>query len=110
MLMAQRLLDGQVGTARQTVKSKIIREPLTEALVQAHIDGKQGVGAIPINEENQCRFGAIDVDVYDLNQKELQDKIQKLSFRCCTVDLSLVGRISICFSRSGSKRRWSENT
>ena len=59
-------------------KSKIIREPLTEALVQAHIDGKQGVGAIPINEENKCRFGAIDVDVYDLNQKELQDKIQKL--------------------------------
>lgn len=59
-------------------KSRIIREPLTEDLVQDHIDGKQGVGAIPINEQNQCRFGAIDVDVYDLNQKELQDRIQKL--------------------------------
>jgi hypothetical protein len=59
-------------------QSKIIREPLTEKLVQSHIDGEHGVGAIPINEDNQCKFGAIDVDVYDLNQKELQDKIQKL--------------------------------
>jgi len=70
---------GRIGrNGKADSKSKIIREPLTEALVQAHIDGKQGVGAIPINEENKCRFGAIDVDVYDLNQKELQDKIQKL--------------------------------
>ena len=59
-------------------QSRIIREPLTEELVQQHIDGVNGVGAIPIDEENKCRFGAIDVDVYDLNQKELQDKIQKL--------------------------------
>ena len=70
---------GRVGrNGKADSKSKIIREPLTEKLVQDHIDGKQGVGAIPINEDNACRFGAIDIDVYDLNQKELQDRIQKL--------------------------------
>ena len=70
---------GRIGrNGKADSKSKIIREPLTDALVKAHIEGEQGVGAIPINEDNQCRFGAIDVDVYDLNQKEMQDKIQKL--------------------------------
>ena len=67
---------GRDGKADST--SKIIREPLTAGLVQKHIDGKQGIGAIPINEDNNCKFGAIDIDVYDLDQKALQNKIQLL--------------------------------
>lgn len=59
-------------------KSKIVREPLTEELVQGHIDGDHGVGAIPINEESMCKWGALDIDVYDLDHKTLQNKIQKL--------------------------------
>ena len=59
-------------------KSKIVREPLTEELVQGHIDGVHGVGAIPINEESMCKWGALDIDVYDLDHKTLQNKIQKL--------------------------------
>ncbi len=42
---------GRVGrNGKAESKSMIVREPLTEELVQAHIDGKQGIGAIPINE------------------------------------------------------------
>lgn len=67
---------GRDGKAEST--SRIIREPLTEELVQRHIDGERGVGAIPINADNECQFGAIDIDVYDLNHKELQAKIQAL--------------------------------
>ena len=52
---------------KQEAKSRIIREPLTEALVQKHLDGEQGVGSIPITERNDCRFGVIDVDVYPLD-------------------------------------------
>lgn len=59
-------------------KSKIVREPLTEELVQGHIDGVHGVGAIPINEESMCKWGALDIDVYDLDHKTLQNKIQQL--------------------------------
>ena len=70
---------GRVGrNGKADSKSMIVREPLTEALVQLHIDGKSGVGAIPINEENKCQFGALDIDVYDLNHNEMQDKIQTL--------------------------------
>ena len=82
---------GRVGRdGKAEGKSRIVREPLTEEIVQGHIDGKQGVGAIPINEDNMCRFGAIDVDVYDLNHKELQEKI-------CKLDLPLLH----CRSKSG---------
>ena len=59
-------------------KSKIVREPLTEELVQGHIDGVHGVGAIPITEESMCKWGALDIDIYDLDHKTLQNKIQKL--------------------------------
>jgi len=70
---------GRVGrNGKAESQSRIIREPLTEELVQAHIDGDQGVGAIPINDENQCQFGCLDIDVYDLNHNELQAKIQKM--------------------------------
>lgn len=70
---------GRIGrNGKAESKSMIIRSPLTVDLVQDHIDGKQGVGAIPINEENVCKFAALDIDVYDLNHNELQAKIQKL--------------------------------
>ena len=56
-------------------KSRVVREPLTEALVQAHLDGKQGVGSIPINRDNNCRFGALDIDAYDLDVAGLARKV-----------------------------------
>ncbi len=70
---------GRVGrNGKAESKSMIVRSPLTEELVKSHIDGTQGVGAIPINEENMCKFAALDIDVYDLNHNDLQAKIQKL--------------------------------
>ena len=70
---------GRIGrNGKAEAKSMIVREPLTEDLVQKHIDGERGVGSIPINEENQCRFGALDIDIYDLNHEELNGKLRKL--------------------------------
>ena len=58
--------------------SRIVREPLTEQIMQGHIDGKQGIGAIPINDENKCKWGALDIDIYDLDHNKLQANITKL--------------------------------
>jgi hypothetical protein len=70
---------GRIGRKGKAEAKSYIRQGLmTEAMVQAHIDGKQGVGAIPITQESMCRFGALDVDVYDLDHKALQKKIQTL--------------------------------
>ena len=70
---------GRIGRkGKAEAKSFVRRGHMTEDLVQRHIDGEQGVGAIPITQENTCRFGALDIDVYDLDHPGLQSKIQQL--------------------------------
>jgi hypothetical protein len=70
---------GRTGrTGKAEADSRIVREPLTEEKIEAHLRGGTGVGGIPINADNQCKWGALDIDVYDLDHKALQEKIQKL--------------------------------
>ena len=44
-----------------TVKNKL----LTAEEYKHHLNGKRGLGLIPINEENKCCLTVIDVDLYD---------------------------------------------
>jgi len=68
------VMDSQKN-GKQQAKSFIVREPLTVELVQMHLEGKKGVGSIPIDENNQCLFGALDIDEYDLDLVKLFKKI-----------------------------------
>ena len=53
-------------------KSFVKREPVTEELWQNHLNGiEPSLGIIPINEDNECRWGCIDVDKYTLDHKEI---------------------------------------
>ena len=67
---------------KQKAKSFIVRNPLTLELIEGHINGTKGVGAIPINEENKCKFGALDIDQYPLDHNELIDKLEKFHVPC----------------------------
>ena len=71
-------------------KSLIIRDPLTEDLVSRHLSGGIGVGSIPINSKNMCRFAAIDVDDYDLDLTNVNQRVRAMN-------LPLV----VCRSKSG---------
>ena len=75
---------------KQKAKSFIVRNPLTLQLMEGHISGKKGIGAIPINEENKCRFGALDIDEYPLDHNKLIDKLEELKVPCI-----------VCRSKSG---------
>ena len=57
---------------------------------QEHLTGKEGLGIIPIDEENSVKWGAIDIDVYSLNLEKLVSKIEEFK-------LPLV----VCRSKSG---------
>ena len=46
-----------------TVKDELVKD----AHYEAHLDGKKGLGVIPINERSKAKFGVIDVDIYDVN-------------------------------------------
>tara|TARA_Y100001938_G_C8081636_1_gene429516 strand:- start:920 stop:2437 length:1518 start_codon:yes stop_codon:yes gene_type:complete len=63
----------------------IKRETVTDSLWQNHIDGNgPALGVIPINEENNCKWGCIDVDHYDLNHSEIIKKIQSMNLPLVT--------------------------
>ena len=72
-------------------KSFVKREIITDKHWEDHLNGiEPSLGVIPINEDNKCRWGCIDVDKYTLDHKEIIKKIN-------TYSLPLV----VCRSKSG---------
>ena len=62
-------------------KAFIIRKSVTDNLWEDHLKGVEpALGIIPINEQNNCKWGCIDIDQYNLNHKELINKIRELKF------------------------------
>src|SRR4051812_36663169 len=41
------------------------RQPVTDDLWQAHLDGSYGLGIITIREDGNVSWGCIDIDVYE---------------------------------------------
>jgi len=84
-------IEKQQANGKNTGRAAIVREPRTKELWEGHLSGKgRGIGIIPINEENKCVWGCVDVDQYPLDHKLLVEKIRKLK-------LPLV----VCRSKSG---------
>jgi hypothetical protein len=64
---------GKVGGVASTLAG-----PLTPALWEAHLAGRRGVGVPPLLDDGTCAWGAIDVDVYDLDLPALNRRVQGL--------------------------------
>ena len=61
-------------------KSFIKREPVTDQLWLDHLEGRNSLGIIPINDNNQCRWGCIDIDSYaGFDHKKLINKIKQFN-------------------------------
>ena len=59
-------------------KSFVKREPVTDELWQKHLDGVDSLGVIPINDENKCKWGCIDIDSYaGFDHQKLLNKIKQ---------------------------------
>ena len=72
-------------------RMKTVHEPPTTEKFQKHLKGEYpAMGIVPINDDNQCLFGAIDIDVYPLDHKALQKKIKDKKFP-----------LVMCLSKSG---------
>src|SRR5690242_13304820 len=39
---------------------------------EAHLAGERGLGIVPIRDDDTCLFGAIDIDIYPLDPREIQ--------------------------------------
>ena len=64
---------------KQKGKAYIVRKEVTDNLWEDHLNGiDPALGIIPINEANNCKWGCIDIDQYNLNHKELINRIRSL--------------------------------
>lgn len=63
---------------KQQGKAFVLREPTTEEHWERHLRGEKGLGIIPIRDDHHCMWGAIDVDVYDLNHASLIKQVEAL--------------------------------
>ena len=55
------------GADGQKIKGKsfVVREPVTNELWQSHLQGVEpSLGIIPIDENNKCKWGCVDIDSY----------------------------------------------
>lgn len=81
---------------RDPLKKKVKGRAMTVSMAPSlkkwiqHVEGKTGLGIIPINEDNQCYWGVLDIDG-EVDHMKLQQRIQAL-------ELPLVE----CYSKSRS--------
>ena len=61
---------------KQKGKYKFVHEPRTLATYRSHLDGGTSIGVVPINEDNLCLWGAIDVDQYPLDHSAILRKLR----------------------------------
>jgi hypothetical protein len=73
-------VDKKQANGKNTGKAQIIREPRSAKLWREHLSGKgASMGIIPINAENKCKWGCVDIDQYPLDHKLLVEKIRRLN-------------------------------
>jgi hypothetical protein len=72
----------QIGDTRRNgkteAKSFVVRDPWDAVKVQEHIEGKIGVGMVPINTDNKCKFGVIDIDTYPIDHAQLCKRLKTI--------------------------------
>ena len=57
------LSDSYSENGKQKTKSFTVKKPVTDVLWENHLKGKEpGLGIVPINENNKCKWGCIDID------------------------------------------------
>ena len=66
-------------------KAFIKRQPVIDKLWEDHLEGKDpALGVIPINENNECKWGCIDVDQYNLDHLSIMRNIKGFGFPLVT--------------------------
>ena len=76
---------------KHKTKSFTISNPVTKKLWREHLEGKDpALGIVPINKENKCKWGCIDIDTYPFDHKKFIQKLKEKNIP-----------IIVCRSKSG---------
>ena len=78
-------ITGKQANGKRKGIALLVRQKRTIATFESHLNGEQGVAIIPINEQNACWWGALDLDIYPLDHTVIVKAIhqQKLPLVVC---------------------------
>ena len=74
----QTIMTGEIrDDGKNEAECTVVHKPVTNELWQKHLKGEfPALGIVPIKQDSKCKWGCLDIDVYDLDHKELVTKIK----------------------------------
>ena len=96
----QTIISEERRAGKQKAQSRTVRTPITLELIRSHLNGVKGVGSIPINEDNKCKFGVLDIDEYPLDLAAIDGACVTSKSQPWSAARSLVVHTSTSSSRS----------
>lgn len=79
-------------------RAETVAEAVTVEKWRAHLEGKVGLGIVPIREDNTARWGAIDIDQYPVALDKLYADIQRLHLPLIVLRTKSGGAHLTCFT------------
>lgn len=93
-----KVLGSKTPKGKAEGRAITVREPVTEDLWEQHLRATgSGLGIIPLRDDNTCVWGAIDIDVYNLDLNDLEQKINKFKFPLIVCRTKSGGAHLYCF-------------
>ena len=83
-------ISGKKDSGKLEGKAETKKEPVTPELWRQHVQGEYSLGIMPVDEQGNCWWGCIDVDVYPLDLKAISKRITESNLP-----------LLICQSKSG---------
>lgn len=93
------LMPRKVGGKKVQGRAVTVRGTVDESLWAKHLAGTQGLGVVPIRDDNSCVFGAVDIDRYDLRLDEVEAQCAKLNLPLLPTRTKSGGVHLYCFTR-----------
>ena len=76
-------IQGKSSSGKSTGRAVTYNEPLTLSQWEDHLFGRAGLGVVPINDDNECHWGVIDVDDYTVNLEQLSNSLEPTPLILC---------------------------
>lgn len=72
--------DKPIDPKKPKIKGKAltVAKDVTLQIWEKHLFGEQGIGLVPIRDDATCVWGALDIDIYNLDLLGLEERIREL--------------------------------
>jgi hypothetical protein len=105
-----RIPKDHVKEGKKTVgKAATVRRPISTELWDNHLNGVDGLGIIPINQDSMVKFGAIDIDDYDVTTQRVNELVTALKLPLVVCRTKSGGAHCYCFTREFTSAKLMQN-